>query len=300
MRSSRLAGFALVLVAAGCAQSPSRASNGDSSRADAAPSGPRAISTFPPETQAFMKAGLHQFSKGDPQWESTRAKWLAMGPDEADLLVQLLWTALLRAQASDAPNLVDRARHELAKIGEPAVPLLAAFLAGGTISSSVDPDTGERRDVVVDDLARGQAAEALGVIGAPAVPAVRDALDRAASKAGRIWAMKTLGYIGDRGGASASEPLLRYARDPDDVLRVTAVDALRGFHDDASRATLLASLGDDEDLVRRKAAESLMSRRDQSTVPAIRQAAAHAREIGKLAEAAEMEKAAAWIEKHPK
>ncbi len=289
----------LVLLAAGCAETGG--SSGYSSSGSYTPpaSAERALSakTFPPETQAFMKAGLHQFSANDPRWEQTRAQWLAMGPDEADALVQYLWGALLRMQTLDHPREVERARHELAVIGEPSVPLLSAFLVGGTIRTTVDRDTGEKKDVVVDDAARDEASRILGLIGAPAAPAVRDALERAPTKSGKRFALMTLGYIGERGGDAASEPLVRYSRDSDDVLRVVAVDSLQYFHDEGTRSALIQSLGDSEGLVRRKAAESLKNRHDAMAAAYIRGAADRARGEAKLVEAAELDKDAQSIER---
>jgi len=284
------------LVAASCASSEGDVGVASASRAK----GPPAIDGFSPETQAFMNAGLHQFSNKDPQWDDTRAAWLAKGPAEADLLVRTMWAALLQFQAMNQPQEVERARHELALIGEPSIPLMSEFLAGGTIREATDPKTGERRDLVVDDFARGEASEVLGLIGGAAAPAVRDALAKAPTKAGKRAALRTLGYIGDRGGAAAYEPLLEYARVEDDVLRVEAVVALGYFHDETTRAALLDALSDPETLVRRKAADSLMSRRDATTVSAVRAAAQRARGEGKIAEATSLEQSADWIEKHAK
>ena len=149
-------------------------------------------------------------------------------------------------------------------------------------------------------LSLREASAVLGVIGAPAVQAVRDALDRAASKAGTRYSLQTLGFIGDRGGAAVYEPIVSYARSEDDVLRVEAVVALQYFHDETTRSALIQALGDPDDLVRRNAAESLMNRRDMSSVAYIRAAAERARANSKLAEAAELDRAAAWIEQHPK
>jgi hypothetical protein len=289
----------VTVAAAGCAGGTGPDA-GSSSSSGSGNSGARTIQSFPPETQAFMKAGLHQFSKRDPQWETTRAVWLAKGPAEADFLVQNMWAALLRFQGLDQPGEVERARHELVLIGEPSVPLLAAFIEGGTVASVVDEQTGERRDVVVDDFARQEASAVLGLIGAPSVGAVRDALARTTSKSGKRYALQTLGNIGDRGGAAAYEPLLQYFRGDDDVLRVEAVLSLRFFHDETTRSALIQALSDDDDLVRRKAAEALKNRRDTASVPYIRAAADRARADARLAEAAELDRSANWIEQHPK
>src|SRR5262249_43128821 len=153
--------------------------------------GPRAIESFPAETQQFMKNGLHQFSRGDPEWETTRAKWIAMGPDEADLLVECLWAGLLKAQAMGQPKLVEKARYELSCIGHRAHPLRAESRGGGTVYTVPDQENGGRRDIVVDDFTRREASEILGLIGEPAVGAVRDALRRSTSKSGRRRSIQT-------------------------------------------------------------------------------------------------------------
>jgi hypothetical protein len=298
----RVAALACALAAGACAGD---GKSGASARSDSLVAagkrtGPVAIESFPQETQAFMKASLHEFSARDPAWEQSRAKWIAMGSREADFLVETMWAALLRFQGLNQPTEVQRARHELALIGEPSVPLLAAFLAGGTAYSSVDPKTGETVDIPVDDLARREASEVLGLIGAPAVPAVRDALESAPSKAGKRYALQTLGWIGDRGGDAASAPLLAHVHDDDEVLRVEAVVALRYFHDDATRSALLGALSDASDLVRRKAVESLKVRRDATAVPQIRAAAQSARASARLAEADELDRTAAWLEQNAK
>ncbi len=290
----------VLLVAASLAAASCAGAGGSGGSSASGPSGPPAFESFPPETQAFMKAGLHQFSAGDPQWDATRAEWIGKGPEATEFLVETMWTALLQSQAMNQPQLVERARHELAMIGEPSVPLMAQFVAGGTIRTTVDEKTGERHDVVVDDLARGEASEVLGLIGAPATSAVRGALENSASKSGKRCALRTLGYIGDRGGAAAYEPVVRYARGDDDVLRVEAVLALRYFHDQTTRSALLSALTDQDDLVRRTAGESLMNRRDASAAPAIREAAQRARGATKLAEADALDEDAAWLEKHSK
>jgi hypothetical protein len=298
----RAAALACALAASACAGDGKSAegARGDSLVAPAKPAGPVAIESFAQETQAFMKASLKQFSAGDPAWQQARAKWLAMGEKEAEFLVETMWTALLRFQGLNQPAEVERARHELAMIGEPSVPLLAAFLAGGTVYSTVDAKTGEKVDVPVDDLARKEASQILGLIGAPAVPAVRDALEQAPSKAGKRYAIQTLGWIGDRGGAAASEPLVAHVRDQDEVLRVESVVALRYFHDDATRAALVAALSDESDLIRRKSAESLKARREAAAVPHLRAAAKSARASAKIAEADELERTASWIEQNTK
>jgi hypothetical protein len=308
MRASSTIRFAFAaaaaLAAAGCASDDGASGGAPASAfAEPAPSvekGPRAIETFPSETRVFMFNGLKQFTKGDPQWETTRAEWLAKGPDEVNFLVTTMWAALLKFQTLGQLSDMERVRYELAKIGEPAIPILAEFLTGGNAYTSIDPETGTAREMGVGDMARGEASQVLSLIGAPSVPAVRDALAATSSKAGKRWALETLGYLGDRGGADAVEPLLQYARSEDDVLRADAVHAMRFCHDDATRGALLAALEDGDALVRKRAADALMNRREGSAVPALRAAAERARADAKLAEAGEMTRAASWIEQHAK
>jgi hypothetical protein len=305
MRPKPIRGTALLLAVAGlalsaCGSDGATTAGGRAASVAPVDTGPRAIETFPPETRAFMNNGLHQFTSGDPAWEKTRAEWIAKGPDEADFLVSTMWAALLRFQARGQLQEVEKLRHELAFIGEPAIPMMAAFVQGGTVYTTTDPETGERREVGIDDMARGEASQVLSLIGAPAVPAVREALANASSKAAKRCALVTLGYIGDRGGTAAVEPLLEYAKSDDDVLRTDAVYAMSFCHDDASRAALFQALEDRDDLVRKRAAEALMTRRDTTAVATLRAAAERARAAAKLAEASEMNHAATWIEQHAK
>ena len=305
MRRKTTSRFALLLgvaLAATACAGEGAATNADTGgqAQRAADTGPRAIESFSRETRAFMIEGLHQFSKGDPKWEATRAEWIAKGSDETDFLVASMWAALLKAQALNQPALVERARHELALIGEPSIPMMAEFVAGGTVYTTTDPDTGAIREIGIDDMARDEASQVLSLIGAPAVPAVRDALANTASKAGKRSALQTLGYIGDRGGPAAVEPLLEYARSEDDMLRMEAVYSMRFCHDDATRAALLAALDDSDSLVRTRAADALMNRRDAAAVAPIRAAAERARGQAKFTEASDLNRAATWIEQHPK
>ena len=299
----RLAVLPVVLLAlAACASddggSSSDGSSSGSSRRIDAPEGAPTVKTFPPETVAFMKAGLKQFNDQDPRWENTRREWIALGPRETEFLVQSMWGALLRMQSVNMPENVERARHELALIGEPSIPLMCAVLNAGAIRTSTDPQTGEERPVNVDDLQRREASEVLSIIGPPAVPAVTRVLDDAETKSGRRYALMTLGNMGERGGDTAARTLAKWAKDDDEVLRVEAVHAMRTCHDAATQSALVAALGDDDELVRIKAAESLASRGDLSMVSVIRSAAQRAASDGRIAESRRMERAAEVLEKH--
>lgn len=272
--------------------------SGPPRRADETPRGPPTVESFSAETRAFMEDGLKQFSRDDPRWPETRARWVAMGGRETDFLVETLWAALLRMQKLSQPANVERARHELALIGEPSVPLLAGVLAAGRIGTATDPATGEEVPVMMDDLQRQEASEILTIVGPAAVPAVAEAFERAETKSGRRWAVRTLGNMGDRGGDAAAAALVAAAGDADEFLRVEAVHSMQYRTDAATREALLAALGDGEELVRTKAAESLARRRDAGAAPSIRAAAESARAAGRIGEAKRLEQSAAWLEQH--
>lgn len=290
-----------VLVLAACASDD--AGGGSSSRGSDrgdAPSGAPTVQTFPPETQAFMKAALKQFSDQSPNWESSRREWLAMGDREAQFLVQTMWGGLLNAQQRNAPDLVERARHELALIGEPSIPLMAEVIATGEAGTLRDPATGEDRPIRIDDLQRREAAEVLSIIGAPALPATLEALDRSETKSGRRYALVTIGNIGARGGDTVSRALVEWARAEDVLHRLEAVNGMRNCRDDATRSALFAALSDEEEIVRVRAAESLYGRKDGSAAGAVQAAADRAKGEGRLVEARKLERIASALGRLPR
>lgn len=270
--------------------------SGSSGGGASASSGESTAATFEQDKQQFMEDGLRQFSRKDPAWPTTRARWLAMGERESTLLVTMMFAALLRSQKLAAPDLVERARHELVLIGAPAVPFLGDVLEAGRAYSVYDSVEEVTKDVPVDDSARSEAADILGLIGAPAAPELARVAQGAQTKSGRRFALKALGNMGDRGGATASAALMRYAADADWVLRVEAVHGLRGFSDARTRQTLIGALADSESLVREKAANALVVRRETGAVSALRRASADARSAGRLLEARQMDLAARRIE----
>lgn len=274
-------------------------SSGGGSRTERSSGGKATIQTFPPETRAFMEAGLRQFSAGDTRWPGTRAQWLAMGERESEFLVQTMWGALLRSQDLNAPDLVERSRHELALIGAPSVPLMTAVLSESELARPTDAE-GRSVSVAIDDGQRREAAEILTIIGAPAVPSLLRAVESGQSKGGRRFALRALGQMGTRGGPSASQALLEYARGGDELMRIEAITGMRHHRDDATGAALISALGDGERLVRENAAESLVVRADRSALGAIRAAADRARSSGQLAEARRMDAFATALEKHGK
>ena len=257
---------------------------------------PGTSETFAGDTQAFMADGLRQFSRGDPEWPKTRARWLSLGEDESEFLVTSMFAALIKAQRMHATDLVDGARDELVAIGPRAAPFLADVLAVGTVRTVYDEVNEREVPVRVDDDARREASNVLARIGAPAAPAVASALSRAETKSGRRFALLALGDMGEGGGAAARDALVRWSRDSDWVLRVEAVHGLRNLRDDVSRRTLEAALSDDESLVRQKAAEALAERGEPAAVPALRSAREAARGKGRVVESERLAKAIALIE----
>ncbi len=307
-----------------CGSAPEGASGGDrggatATRGGRGSGGGSVVSTarsFSPETRAFMEAGLRQFSRGDPGWDQTRAKWLAMGDRESRFLVTVLWAALLRVQSPEMAehlakadkaaarsgsritggHLAERARHELAIIGGPAIPTMTAVLAGGKLFTVYDEIEDVDRDVAIDDTSRREAAAILTIIGPGAVPALNDVLRRAETKSGRRFALMALGDMGDRGGADAASTLASWAQSDDWILRVDAVHGMRLMSDGTTGSALIGALSDDESLVREKAADSLAVRGETGAVGALRRAAQSARDRGALGEAARYARAIRAIE----
>jgi len=252
--------------------------------------------TFDAATNDFMVAGLKQFSSGDPAWADTRTKWLAKGKRESDFLVSAMFAALLKAQQVNAPELVQRARHELGLIGAPSVGFLAGILATGTVDTIYDEIEEKDKPIRVDDDTRREASEVLALIGAPAALATAAAASRAETKSGRRFALQALGNMGDRGGPAAVDALVRWSRNDDWVLRVEAVHGLRHFSDASTRAALEAALRDDEALVREKAIDGLRQRREKASLSALRSALQVARGAARLQEAKRIEATIARIE----
>ena len=301
------------LVLAGCGSDSSSRSGGDSGSNASSNSGdtggasratqiqsPTAADgtarTFDEATDKFMQDGLRQFGKGDPAWTQTRAKWLAMGSREQRFLVSAMFAVLIKAQRGGYSDLVQGARHELVLIGTPSIDFMAGILATGTVDTVYDEIAEEEKAIRVDDDVRREAAEVLALIGAPAAPATVEAADSAETKSGKRFALQALGNMGDRGGAAAVNGLIDWSQSDDWVLRVDAVAGLRGFSDQRSRRALERALEDEESLVRQKAAESLLARREKSSLPYLRRAQAKAKSAGKLVESRRFERIVRTIE----
>ncbi len=109
------------------------------------------------------------------------------------------------------------------------------------------------------------AAEGLGEIGTPAIPALMDALHDVESFV-RSGAAQALGKIGD---PSAVPALLDTLHDADDDVRYGAARALGKIGDTAAIPTLVAALHDVKSFVRSGAAEALGNIGDPAAIPAL-------------------------------
>jgi HEAT repeat protein len=254
------------------------------------------VRTFDESTNEFMENGLRQFSAGDARWPETRQRWLAMGKRESDFLVSAMFAGLLAAQRANAPDLVQRARHELVLIGEPSVDFLAGILGTGTVDTIYDEIEQKEKPIRVDDDTRREAAEILALIGGPAAPATAGVVGSAETKSGRRFALQALGNMGDRGGRAAADALVRWSRADDWVLRVEAVNGMRHFSDAGTRAGLEEALGDDERLVREKAVDGLRHRNERASLPALRRALSTAQSHARIREAQRIEATIARIQ----
>jgi HEAT repeat protein len=301
----RPAGFALALALAtacgtdGTSNQPRKLSGASPAPRTFEPEGPRedaTVNSLPEETREWMKAALHEFSAGNPSWSGLRAEWLAMGEREANFLVAVMWGGLLRAQKLAAGELVERARHELALIGEPSIGLMSGIVGGGTAFSFYDDIEEEEKVVPIDDTARREAAEVLTIIGPPAVASLVHLTDNAETKSGRKFALKSLGDMGDGGGPDATSALTQALDNPDWIVRVEAAHALRTRSDESSRQALEGALGDDERLVRQKAADALAARGEAASMDALQAAWESARQAGRLAEASRLNRSVKLLE----
>jgi len=214
---------------------------------------------FSGEERAFFDAAWRVFKEDSPRWLEAREQWRAMDGAARGLLAMNLYRALTTARMQSAPHLVARAKNDLVLLGEDAVPALVGGL-------SVRAVTREDGTVVpVGQALLHDAAEALSLVGAPAVPGL---LDIAGSGELSLVqeAVFALGNIGD----PRAEPLLlRLARDPNWSLRGTAVLALRKYPGGAARDRMVEALGDGESFVGEMAARALVTEKRTDALPGI-------------------------------
>ncbi len=189
---------------------------------------------------------LRAYGAGGDAWESARAQALD-DPALTRFLVENLFLELVRAHRSlggdDSERALrarDRARVELARMGAPAAPTLAAALE------------------VADDVAAELAAQTLGAIGRPALPALLEVLAAPQPNARQRAALA----LARMPHGAREEPRVR------DALVRASADAEWFVRAQAARALGARGVRDVETAPWRIALEKLLSDRDEAVVEA--------------------------------
>lgn len=206
---------------------------------------------------------LRAYGAGGEAWESARTQALA-DPALTRFLVENLFLELVRAHRSlggddgeRAQRARDRARTELARLGAPAAPTLAAALE------------------VADDVAAELAAQTLGAIGRPALPALLEVLTAPEANA-RQRAALALARMphGAREEPRVREALVGASADKEWFVRAQVARALgaRGVRDVETtpwRVALEKLLADPDEAVVEAAAGALIELADPLAIRAL-------------------------------
>lgn len=207
--------------------------------------------------KAKMGAAWQAYLDHSPAWPELREGWIGIGPAATDILVDNLLRALFVAMLTNRPEEVDRARYELIRLGDRAVPTVTGILLE---PSYRDPDTGEERRLSTD-----LASELVNLLlVARAEAPLEDLVDSEAPSIRRA-ALDALGQIGEERGIAAVLRVL--TRSGDWIDRVAAAKALKYGHDPRATKALLDALTDSEDMVAIEAARSLAIRGDVEAAP---------------------------------
>lgn len=208
--------------------------------------------TLPPEQKARFGETWAFYQKNDASWPARRDAAMA-SPLEREFLIQNWIREAIRgadekrsADLAQSPRAV-RASEELAKVGEPAAPLLVALFAA--------------KDPAVAD----SAGRILAKIGEKAVPALGEAANAQDPKT-RRWAVLSFSWMSPPREESR---VLEALRDADWTVRGAAAQALARYASEDSSAALVRSLGDADAFVRIQAAETLGTRGEQRRIPAL-------------------------------
>lgn len=223
--------------------------------------GVRSLDELPPAHRELWVAWLAD----EPDWPERRARALEDGA-LTGFLVDNLAREMLRAYGrgeiaslgSGSHGPFERARAELAILGEHAVPTLGELL-------------------VIGNGATGMlAGDVLAEIGRPALDYVAALLERPSPTARRRAAelLARLPHGRGREGAVRDALVARLDRDPDWSVRAAVCGALgaRGARDVETapwRRALVAALGDGERSVTRGAVQALAALEDPAAVPAL-------------------------------
>lgn len=220
---------------------------------------PYPLREFTQEEQAFFDNAWTAFKQGDPAWGELRQRWWDMGPEATGLLAENVYRALVASRVQGALGLVEEAKKELVFMGEGAVPVLVGALAVRAVR------TADGREVTVGQEVLHDAAEAVSVIGAPAVPGLLDIVRSGEPSLVKesLWA---LGNIAD---PRAEETIETLTTDPNSFVRSAAVLALRRYDTDPARARMVAALEDADSLVVERGAQALATGRQAAALPAV-------------------------------
>jgi hypothetical protein len=220
---------------------------------------PYPVKEWGAEEQAFFETAWAAFRRGDRGWPELRERWRSLGPEATGLLAENLYRAMVASRVRGALHLVAVAKKELEYLGGDSVPVLVGGLSVRAVKNA------EGEEVVVGQEVLHDAAEALSIVGAPAVPGLLDVATSGEPVLVReaIWA---LGNIGD---PRSEEALLAHAAAPDLLVRSAAILALRNYRTPRARAVLVAGLEDADPLVIERAAESLARGGHREAAPAV-------------------------------
>lgn len=268
--------FALAMPFAltACAGSPSKAGAGERERNSAASGRVVEVGKLPNTHQEVLRA----YGAGGSEWEQARERALD-DPALTQFLVENLFLELVRAHRAlggadgeRAQRARDRARTELARLGPPAAPTLAAALE------------------VADDVTAELAAQTLGAIGRPALGAIVELLasKEANARQRAAYALARMPH-GAREEPRVREALVRAGSDREWFVRAQVARALgaRGARDVETapwRVELEKLLADQDEAVVEAAATALVELADPQAIGALVQALSRISDEGQMLE----------------
>jgi hypothetical protein len=213
---------------------------------------------FTAAERSFMNRSFRAFMREEADWPVRRKKWQAMGGPATNVLVENLLVYQLAAQNAARPQDARRAQAELIDIGAPAVPYLMQTLRMETFRDR----TGNRQKV--DDLTRKTVAETLALLGEPAIDPLVRALPNLSAGSRRAVARCMRDLVDPR----VTRALTGLLDDESFVVAADAAAALGTHPGEAVTRRLLAVYADGERdvIVRKKAGEALLIRKDRAIV----------------------------------
>jgi hypothetical protein len=220
---------------------------------------PYPVREFTAEERALFDRAWSAFKAADPRWPALKGEWIAAGPEATGVLAENLYRAMVAARARGALHLAEQARKELVLMGDGAVPVLVGGLAVRAVR------TPEGEEIRLGQEVLHEAASALSLVGAPAVPGLLDI----AGSGERNLVVEAAWALGNIVDPRAEGLLLRLSRDPAWEVRSAAVLALRGYPTAAARDRMVEALEDPEELVVQRGAQALVSGRHVGELPRV-------------------------------